>query len=136
MSDKIRIQNLSTNPQKGTEDAHLLAGWQFGTEKDFGVESGRLPAIVTIRKLMVRLMSAPLRSGIFDVLKHFEINRSTFSSFPKDSQHKFKEGYLISIAESIYKGVDKGFGAGTKDKQSLGKIASLISSALKNVRLI
>ncbi len=134
MSDKIRIQNLSTNPQKGTEDAHLLAGWQFGTEKDFGVESGRLPAIVTIRKLMVRLMSAPLRSGIFDVLKHFEINRSTFSSFPKDSQHKFKEGYLISIAESIYKGVDKGFGAGTKDKQSLGKIASLISSALKNVR--
>ncbi len=87
-----------------------------------------------LRRAMTRIILAPYRGAIAEVLSFFEINPESFAGLPLDIQRHHEKGYYFSVLEGLYTALDKGFGSGTKDKHSLNKLSALLNEALGSAR--
>jgi hypothetical protein len=125
----VRQINSSTTTGQDNSiiDGSIPPDWVFGTKEDFGITT--LKGAEKLRRVMTRFLMSPFRSGVKEVLSHFDVNPENFSGLPL-SLDRGKEGYFFSVLSSIHKAITHAYGAGTKDKHSLTKLSKLIKDSL------
>ena len=69
-----------------------LGEWSFGSRQNMGLENSQKHPLHIIRRSMTRIILAPYRGAIAEVLSFFEINPKSFAGLPLDIEKHHEKG--------------------------------------------